>query len=250
MTSKLAQEVFDQGYCVLEGFFDKSSREQIISILHQVWLNANRPSMGGRFGYVLHPVLKFAPDLAPFYAQSEIVKLMAEILQDEVRLAHSGAILCDESRNFCDWHCHLNGSEFNQWYPKKNTDQRINRLLCNVYLHGSTSETGELLVYPRKTTDSWQIPFENLLSEWEGQSVVTCPPGSAVIFDTALLHAARQPTQAGLRYIWGGHYQGRNNLTPHREDNWYESNQIEQYRQEYPLFGRLTDPKYKPITIR
>ena len=43
---------------------------------------------------------------------------------------------------------------------QKNTDQGIDRLPCNVYLHGSTVETGEVLVYPRKTTDSWQIPLK------------------------------------------------------------------------------------------
>ena len=243
MTSKLAQKVFDQGYCVLEGFFCQKSREKIISILHQVWLNANRPSLGGPFGYVLHPALKFAPELAPFYAQAEIIDLLAEILQDDVRLAHSGAILSDESRSFCDWHCHLNGKNFNQWYPRTTINRGIDRLLCNVYLHGSTAQTGELLVYPRKVTDSWQMPFDNLLTEWEGQSVVNCPPGSAVIFDTALFHAARRPTQVGPRYIWGGHYQGKNNLAPHREDNWFDSYQISQYRQEYPLFSTLIDQK-------
>ena len=98
MRSKLAQQVYDQGYCLLEGFFSTKSRETIIQILYQVWVNNGKPSMAGQFGYVLHPVLEFAPDLAPFYAQQEIVDLLAEILQDEVRLAHNGAILCNETR--------------------------------------------------------------------------------------------------------------------------------------------------------
>ena len=239
--SKLVQQVFDTGYCVLEGFFGQQAREQIVSVLQQVWTDAECPSMGGVFGFVLHPLLKFAPELAPFYAQAEIIDLMAEVLQDEVRLAHSGAILCDETRSFCHWHCHLNGDRFNQWYPKRKNHHGVDRLLCNVYLHGSDQATGELLVWPRKTTDSWQKAFDDLLNEWNGQAVVACPPGSAVIFDTALFHAARRPTQAGHRYIWGGHYQGKNNLTSHREDNWFESSLIEQYRQDYPLFASLTD---------
>ena len=142
MRSKLAQQVYDQGYCLLEGFFSTKSRETIIQILYQVWVNNGKPSMAGQFGYVLHPVLEFAPDLAPFYAQQEIVDLLAEILQDEVRLAHNGAILCNETRRFCDWHCHLNGNQFNQWYPKPENHQGVDRLLCNVYLHGSNSATG------------------------------------------------------------------------------------------------------------
>ena len=241
MTSKLAQQVYDRGYCVLEGFFSTEIRDEIIQTLYQVWIDAGQPSMGGRFGYVLHPVLEFASDLAPFYAQSEIVDLLAEILQDEVRLAHNGAILCDETRSFCDWHCHLNGDRFNRWYPKPETQHSVDRLLCNVYLHGSSSAMGELLVYPRKITDSWDTPFDDLLTEWQGQKIVTCPPGSVVIFDTALFHAARRPTELGHRYIWGGHYQGKNNLTRHREDNWFQSSVIEQYRKDNPLFASLTN---------
>ena len=241
MKSKLAQQVYDQGYCLLEGFFSTKNREEIIQILYQVWVDNGKPSMAGQFGYVLHPVLEFATDLAPFYAQPEIVDLLAEILQDEVRLAHSGAILCDETRSFCDWHCHLNGDRFNQWYPKPKNHHGVDRLLCNVYLHGSNSTTGELLVYPRKITDSWDMPFDDLLIEWQGQKIITCPPGSAVIFDTALFHAARRPTETGHRYIWGGHYQGKSNLTRHREDNWFQSSLIEKHRRNNPLFASLTD---------
>ncbi|HIB89983.1 TPA: hypothetical protein EYO57_22835 [Candidatus Poribacteria bacterium] len=62
-----------------------------------------------------------------------------------------------------------------------------------------------------------------------------------MIFDTALFHAARRPTELGHRYIWGGHYQGKNNLTRHREDNWFQSSVIEQYRKDNPLFASLAN---------
>ncbi|MBT3601659.1 MAG: hypothetical protein HOE48_07445 [Candidatus Latescibacteria bacterium] len=72
------------------------------------------------------------------------------------------------------------------------------------------------------------------------QDVLEFPPGSAVIFDVALWHAARQPTKPGVRYLWGGHYQGMHNLTSHREDNWYAGTEIEKFRSEIPAFAALT----------
>ena len=51
MKSKLAQQVYDQGYCLLEGFFSTKNREEIIQILYQVWVDNGKPSMAGQFGY-------------------------------------------------------------------------------------------------------------------------------------------------------------------------------------------------------
>jgi hypothetical protein len=97
-----------RGYCVLESVYGENERRQIRRILTDAWQRASEPPMGGRFGFVMHPLLKYAPEMAPYYLKNEILDLLALVLQDEVRLAHSGALLCDETRDFCDWHYHLN----------------------------------------------------------------------------------------------------------------------------------------------
>ena len=237
-----AKLVYEQGYVVLESVYSADECAEMERILLNAWERDNKRPMGGRFGCVFHPLLKYAPDMAPFYAKPEVVDVMADVLRDDVLLAHSGALLANEERGWCDWHAHLNGNQFNQWYDKPaDYGERVERVLANVYLHGSTERTGQLLVHPRKVTDSWQFPHEDRLSEWDGQTVVNCPAGSVVIFDIALFHAARRPTQPGLRFLWGGHYTGKANAVPHREDNWHNGEELTPYREQFPLFASLTE---------
>ena len=239
--NQYAQQIFEKGYCVLESLYDENECEAIISILCGVWKREGRPKMGGRFGYILHPALKYVPNLAPFYTKREAIDVMRCVFDDEVRMAHSGALLMDETRDFCMWHAHLNGDKFTRWYPKPEDHRgQVDRVLCNVYLHGSNQDVGQLLVYPRKTAETWERPFSDVEIEWPNQQVLEFPPGSAVIFDVALWHAARRPTKPGIRYLWGGHYQGMSNLAPHREDNWYNGPEIEKYRADIPAFASLT----------
>ncbi|NRA38421.1 MAG: hypothetical protein HRU15_09795 [Planctomycetes bacterium] len=235
-----AKQVFDQGFCVLEALYDENECQEMISILNNSWERKGKLETDSQFGVMLHPALKYAPELAPFYAKQETIDVMRAVLDDEVQMTHSGALLIDHTRDFCTWHCHLNGDIPDQWHakPKEHRGQ-VDRLLCNVYLHGSNADVGQLLVYPRTTNNEWDRPFDACDSEWQGQQVLEFPAGSAVIFDTALWHAARKPTKSGYRFLFGGHYQGRHNLTSHREDNYYEGPEIEKYRSEIPLFASL-----------
>jgi hypothetical protein len=222
----------------------EGEREEIISILRNAWEREAKPEMGGRFGCVFHPGLKYAPEIAPFYAKPEAITVMRTVVADVVRMAHSGVLLIDETRDFCAWHCHLNGDTSNQWESKpKGHRGQVDRVLCNIYLHGSNEDVGQLLVFPRKTTDAWVQPSDDFETEWQGQHILEFPPGSAVIFDTALWHAARQPTKSCTRYLFGGHYQRRQNLTPHREDNRHDGPEIEKYRAEIPMFASLVSAR-------
>ena len=54
-----------RGYCVLESVYGKNERRQIRRILTDAWQRASEPPMGGRFGFVMHPLLKYAPEMAP-----------------------------------------------------------------------------------------------------------------------------------------------------------------------------------------
>ncbi|NKB65581.1 MAG: hypothetical protein GKR89_00845 [Candidatus Latescibacteria bacterium] len=237
-----AQQVFEQGYTVLEAVYSPTECVQIERILLESWERDGNRSMGGVFGCIFHPALKYAPELAPFYGREEIVKVMREVLDDEVCLAHSGALLANQARQFCGWHCHLNRDQADKPYDKPaGYGRRVERLLGNVYLHGSNEKVGQLLVWKRRVTEDWDLPRPDRQAEWEGQTVVECPPGSIVIFDTALWHAARPPQEPCLRIIWGGHYTGKTCTVPHREDNWFDGAELEPYRQSNAVFASLTE---------
>ena len=229
-----------RGYCVLESVYGENERRQIRRILTDAWQRASEPPMGGRFGFVMHPLLKYAPEMAPYYLKNEILDLLALVLQDEVRLAHSGALLCDETRDFCDWHYHLNTehrSEEVMWdLQRLDHLGHFDRVLCNVYLDGSNDDVGPLVVSPRRLTDPWAPASLQRQGDWPGQEVVYCPPGSAIVFDTGLFHSARRPQKPGRRFLWGGHYQGHHNTVPHREDNRYDGPEMSDYQKRYPLF--------------
>ena len=240
--TELAAQVYERGYCVIEAAYSAQECAEIEAILVDAWRRDERDTMGGVFGSVFHPLLKYAPDMAQFYDRPDIVSVIAEVLEDEVCLAHSGALLADETRQFCGWHVHLNGDRYNEWSPKPDDyGSRVERVLGNVYVHGSNETTGELLVHPRAVTDPWEAPRQDRGVEWDGQGVLTCPPGSVVIFDTALWHAARAPSRACRRFLWGAHYSRKGDPRPHREDNLHDSPELQAHRAEYATFAALTE---------
>ena len=110
-------------------------------------------------------------------------------------------------------------------------------------MSGSTHQNGPLLVKPRGFSDpSEPITGDRSTQEWPDQQVVLLPPGSAIIFDVRLPHGIRRPAGPCCRILWGGHFQGRHNLAPHREDQ--DHSKIEELRAfpEYPTLFAPRDP--------
>ena len=164
---------------------------------------------------------------------------MEEVLQDDVRLAHSGAAVFDNSLTnpvLTHWHVHY------AWDIPDSGLQRDNpeRILCNIYVDGSSVEVGPLIVLPRRLNESVDKKGDVSL-DWEGQDVVEVPPGAAVIFDTAVWHCSRRGSAGGIRRIWGGHYQGWSNSTSHPEDNTSDNPTLTGYRNELPLLRSMLD---------
>ena len=54
-----------------------------------------------------------------------------------------------------------------------------------------------------------------------------------------LIAPARSPD--GLRHLWGGHYQGWNNPTPHPEDNTADNSTVTAYKNQLPLLKKLLE---------
>ena len=126
-------------------------------------------------------------------------------------------------------------------FPTEGCSARIRRrILCNIYVDGSSLDVGPLIVLPRQLNESVDGK-DDVSVDWEGQDVVEVPPGAAVIFDTAVWHCSRRGSAKGIRRIWGGHYQGWNNPTPHPEDNTSDNPTLTGFRNELPLLRSLLD---------
>jgi ectoine hydroxylase-related dioxygenase (phytanoyl-CoA dioxygenase family) len=237
LKSKVGQ-VSEQGYCVIESVYDEQECAQMRTIFKglchkKVGFSVEQSTIG------FHPLLEWGPEMAPFYAKPVLVDLMAEVFDDDVRLAHSGAAVFNNalvSPVLTGWHNHYS------WQIPEIGLQRRNaeRVLCNVYVDGTMPEVGPLIVLPRSLNALTDSGGE-AKAEWEGQGTVSIPSGSAVIFDTAVWHCSRRGSSDGLRHLWGGHYQGWNNPTPHPEDNTADNSTVTAYKNQLPLLKKLLE---------
>ena len=111
------------------------------------------------------------------------------------------------------------------------------------------SRIGPLIVLPRGLNDPID-PKGDVAKKWEGQIEVVVPPGSAVIFDTALWHCSKRGSSSELRHLWGGHYQGWSNPTPHPEDNTAENPTVAAFKAKLPVLrGLLEGPQQLSVGI-
>ena len=236
-----AREVSKLGYCVLESVYDDRECEQMRGIFKQLCADKNgfsseQPTIS------FHPLLEWGPTMAPFFARAIVVDAMAEVFQDDVRLAHSGAAVFNNAlvgETLTNWHVHY------AWEVPPTGLQRENpeRVLCNIYVDGSDPHIGPLIVLPRRLNDSVDSKGD-VQEEWEGQVEIVVPPGSAVIFDTAVWHCSKRGSSSELRHLWGGHYQGWSNSTPHPEDNTAENSTVAAFKAELPVLqGLLERPR-------
>ena len=233
-----AREVSERGYCVIESVYDDRECEQMRAIFKRLCdkkggFSSERPTLS------FHPLLEWGPEMAPFFAKSILVDAMAEVFADNVRLAHSGAAVFNNALVppiLTHWHVHY------AWHIPATGLQRDKpeRVLCNVYVDGTGAEVGPLIVLPRALNDPTEAK-DDVKAEWEGQVEVTARPGSAVIFDTAVWHCSRRGNSKSLRHLWGGHYQGWSNPTPHPEDNTADHPTVTAYKERFPLLRELLD---------
>lgn len=234
-----AREVAERGYCVFESVYDAEECARMRAIFAEM-----RARKGGSMAephmLVFHPLLEFGPELAPFYASKPIlVDALAEILGDDVRLAHNGGAVFENAmaeRYLTSWHHHY-GWEIP---PDGLQRERPERVLGSVYIDGSDLEVGPLLVLPRELNDP-TTPRGEVTENWEGEVAVIMPPGSFVIFDTAVWHASRRGTAATRRHLWGAHYQGWNDPRPHPEDNAADQAQVMEYARESERLRQLVE---------
>ena len=233
-----ACEVKERGYCLIESVYDEEECDQIRTIFKG--LCDNRGGFSEEQASIgFHPLLELGPEMAPFYVKSILIDAMEEVLQDNVRLAHTGAAVFSNAPTqpiLTTWHDHY------AWEIPSGGLQRENpeRILCGIYIDGSDRGIGPLIVLPRQLNDPTDAKGDGDAA-WEGEEEVMMSPGDSVIFDTALWHCSRRGTSRGPRHIWGGHYQGWSNPTPHPEDNTADNPTVNEHRANLPLLRAMLD---------
>lgn len=188
------------------GLYDKAGRPHLtqegksdFAMIHGVRSGA---------GLVIGRLLGQAPSLMRDFFHPQIVDVFRETLGSDVRLEATGAGLADEHRNrVLTWHNHIGGvdEDLERAIDYETLDtERIRRLVLIIYLDGLSVERGPLVVHPRKLSDPLAAPSSDVhLVEPEGNVVVSCPPGTAVLLEERTWHAALGPTYVGFRRFVG-----------------------------------------------
>lgn len=237
MSAKEIATSFQQnGFHLLPSVFTPAECDRMVEMIDAHWIKLGKPELKG-FGLGIHPLLQLIPDMAPYYASPRVLDALAAILEDQPRLMHTGARVSDERSDArIGWHEHYAWDQANITARKK-----TERVLFGCYLRGLSDQTGPLVVVPRKIADPITPCPVGSNEYWPGEIAVSAPPGSVVIFDTALWHAARRGTAPGRRYLWGAHCQGVKETRTHREDNSHEHPRVNELKKQNPQLRRFLD---------
>lgn len=235
-SSTLSRQFNDQGFVVLESVFSAAQCDEMIAMFDNYWLRAGKPSFTG-FGMAIHPLLQKMPEMADFCAHHRVIDALGDVLGEQPRLMHTGArVSNEESAHQIGWHDHYSWDK-----AGITTRTRPERVLFGCYLRGSNLEYGPLVVKARKVNDPLLPLPINADQHWDGELRVIAPPGSVVIFDTALYHTAHRGSQKGRRYLWGTHVQGISETRAHPEDNSSEHPVVAERKKQNAELRRFID---------
>jgi hypothetical protein len=211
------QELEQRGFTSLPAFFGADDCAAMRRILDRLHADAGSPALAG-WGIGIHPLFPRAPELAEFLRHPTLVGILSEALGGPVRCVHSGARLSDgtSNRSIGYHHHHRNWPE-----TGIRTRTRLERLLFGVYVDGTGPDMGPLVVLPRGMRDPLIPPSGDPTSAESapGEVMLSHPPGTVSIFDTALWHTARRGASPGRRRLFGTHTQRCDETRPHEEDN-------------------------------
>lgn len=209
-----ARQIRDRGFVV----FDRAFSPDEVSFFHEIierrYDALGRPSTFARpplepapdveiavVGLVLYKLGVHCPELAPHIFRPEIIGAIRGLLGDDMYLEFTSAVVCNGDRPFFPWHVHVGGVD-NVFYRKQKlfpSFDRSERLTMLLYLDDLTSETGTLLVYPRRISEPTPPPYDPAVEDWEGQIELSCARGTVVLMEQCTWHAARPKRSPGLR---------------------------------------------------
>ena len=128
--------IHERGFVVLESEYAEHELVEIRSIFDDAWRRAGGPERSNTFGFVMHPLLAYAPAMAPFYSRPRVLSLLAEIFAEQPRLAHNGGLWSNGARPFTYWHHHRSNQDEarDELLASHHCPERITRVLANVYI--------------------------------------------------------------------------------------------------------------------
>ena len=240
---KKAQEVYDNGFCILEAIYTPLEIAEMRDLMDTYWEEQGSPPMEN-WGFGIAPLAQKVPELIQYFSHPDVVAVLKAVLRDEVHLVHAGARMSGaESAPAIGWHHHYAWEGYDEW--DKNaipTRPKIERVLGALYVDGSNAQSGPLVALPRGFQTPFQSPLGEMTDNWPGELKVEAPPGSMVVFDTTLWHTAHRGNTPGTRHLFGAHFQGWSDPRPHPEDNLCDGPQIEPFKEDNPILRGLLEP--------
>ena len=200
LTGLMPRERVEAMRQALDAAFDAAAPELLHSKLPR-WLAPDLEVSGT--GLVFHQLLGRVPALADGLVHPLAHALMQEVLGEGVYLEFVGAVVCDRSRPFFEWHHHVGGidDELARRQGRLPAGQRPERVAMLIYLDETGPGLGQLLVDPARRKGPPPHPTDQ--TSWPGQVAVAGPPGTVVCLDQVTWHAVTAREVEGLRRFVG-----------------------------------------------
>jgi len=223
-STSIAESIREKGYYIKENLLDSHECDEARNYLDDYWKSLGSPSKKeDHFSFAIHPLIPKVPALAHYLLEHPtLLEILHEAFSEPSEVRLGGARMDNENSDaqIIGWHHHYG------WDTADLPNRKgIGRVLANIYLDGSNDEIGALSVIPRRFDEPiGERPTDNDPRE----TSVHLSPGSVIVFDTAVWHRAKRGSKPGMRHVFGGHFQAKSNLRPHREDNdvtvpeWFE----------------------------
>lgn len=229
----------ERGFYVVERSLSEEQAAQTAQVLDDLIESGQANTLEG-FGYHVSPACNFNARLCDAYAEPRVIAIAEALFEAEARLVSSGARISDHSdMPRLTWHTHpfvpeeepIEANPLRQGKP-------ITHLVFGRYMEGCSTESGPLIVLPRRYDETVNRAL-GATEAWPGEVVVSCPPGSCVMFTTDLWHSALAGTSERRRHLLGGHLHSASDPRVHREDVVHEGPHIEEAVRRNPAFARL-----------
>ena len=170
-------------------------------------------------GLAIGRVLEHAPEVAPRLLNEEARATLRAALGPQVDTEVVAGVISDHNRSLHPWHHHIGGPDEDIVDPELACAEPVlRRLSLLIYLDELRPGSGQLMILPRRLSDPVAQPFDDLRSDWDGQVLLTCPVGTAVLMDERTWHGATRRTVPGLRMFVGGQFVSSPALRASRAD--------------------------------
>jgi hypothetical protein len=215
----LSRQLVERSFAVMPGRYDLGKVERIRARIEAVHHSLGTPPLWSKqpitledgveicgTGLVIHELLGRAPELSADVLESDVVEVIRGALGVDMQLEFAGAVICDHTRPFFEWHNHVGGidDELVRRRGLRPAIEPAQRVAMLVYLDEMGPGTGQLLVHPHRLGGAAPPPQPVQRLHWEGQVEVQGPAGTVVLLDQTTWHAVLPRTiDRRLRCFFG-----------------------------------------------